>query len=311
MKLAPTVKLNNGYEMPILGLGTYNLKKSRCVDAVRHALELGYRHIDTAFLYRNEGLVGKVLSEFVGARKVLREQVFLVTKLWDIYHEPKRVQYACELQLKQLDVDYIDLYLMHSPVGVHYISDEDIMPHLETGELWTNNVDYVDTYKSMEELVDLGIVRSLGLSNFNAHQLQRLLQSCRIKPAALQIECHPELVQIPLMELCRMHNITVVAYSPLGRPTTGRPLPEYYKDKEVLAMAKKYQKTPAQVVLRYLIDLGTVPIPKAAHKSHLMENLDIFDFNLTPEELLHFESFNRGHRIWKFEKAKNHQYYPY
>ncbi|XP_070141501.1 aldo-keto reductase family 1 member A1-A isoform X2 [Drosophila kikkawai] len=200
---------------------------------------------------------------------------------------------------------------MHSPVGVHYNSDEDMMPHLENGELWTNNVDYLDTYKSMEQLVDLGLVRSLGLSNFNLDQLQRLLLSCRIKPAALQIECHPELVQIPLMELCKLHNITVVAYSPLGRPTTGRPLPEFYKDTKVVEMAKKYQKTPAQVVLRYLIDLGTVPIPKAAQKGHLKENLDVFDFKLTTEELLHFESFNRGQRIWKFEKAKHHQYYPY
>ncbi|XP_016978087.1 aldo-keto reductase family 1 member B1 isoform X2 [Drosophila rhopaloa] len=310
MKLAPTVKLNNGYEMPILGLGTYNLKKSRCEAAVRHALELGYRHIDTAYLYRNEGIIGKVLGQFIGDRIIKREQVFLVTKLWDIYHEPQMVKYACEMQLKLLGVDYIDLYLIHSPVGVPYISDDDLMPHLN-GELRTNDVDYLDTYKSMEQLVDLGLVRSLGLSNFNAKQLERLLESCQIKPVALQIECHPELVQIPLIELCKLHNITVVAYSPLGRPKTCRPLPEYYNDPKVLALADKYGKTPAQIVLRYLIDIGTVPIPKAAQQVHLIENLDVFDFHLTPEELLQLRSFNMGRRIWKFEKAKNHQYYPY
>ncbi|XP_016959217.3 1,5-anhydro-D-fructose reductase isoform X2 [Drosophila biarmipes] len=310
MKLAPTVKLNNGYEMPILGLGTYNLKKSRCEAAVRHALELGYRHIDTAYLYRNESLIGKVLGQFMGEGKIKREQVFLVTKLWDIYHEPKRVKYACELQLGLLGVDYLDLYLMHSPVGVPYVSDEDLMPHVD-GQLMTNDVDYLDTYKSMEQLVDLGLVRSLGLSNFNANQLQRLLENCRIKPVALQIECHPELVQIPLIELCKMHNITVVAYSPLGRPKACNPLPKYYHDPKVLSLAEKYGKTPAQVILRYLVDIGTVPIPKAAQQAHLIENLDVFDFHLMPEELLQLGTLNLGRRIWKFEKAKSHQYYPY
>ncbi|XP_017043463.1 aldo-keto reductase family 1 member B1 isoform X2 [Drosophila ficusphila] len=310
MKLAPTVKLNNGYEMPILGLGTYNLKKSRCEAAVRQALELGYRHIDTAYLYRNEGIIGKVLGQFMGDKKLKREQVFLVTKLWDIYHEPKRVKYACEVQLKLLGVDYIDLYLMHSPVGVPYISDDDLMPH-ENGELCTNDVDYLDTYRSMEQLVDLGLVRSLGLSNFNAKQLERLLENCQIKPVALQIECHPELVQMPLIELCKLHNITVVAYSPLGRPKSCRPLPEYYLDPKVLAMADKYGKTPAQVIIRYLIQIGTVPIPKAAQEIHLIENLNVFDFQLTSDELELFGDFNLGRRIWKFEKAKNHQYYPY
>jgi len=114
-------------------------------------------------------------------------------------------------------------------------------------------VDYLDTYKSMEQLVDLGLVRSLGLSNFNANQLQRLLENCQIKPVALQIECHPELVQIPLIELCKLHNITVVAYSPLGRPKTCNPLPKYYNDPKLLALAEKYGKTPAQVILRYLV----------------------------------------------------------
>ncbi|EDV40281.2 uncharacterized protein Dana_GF24013, isoform B [Drosophila ananassae] len=199
---------------------------------------------------------------------------------------------------------------MHSPVGVHYISDEDLMPHVD-GELWTNDVDYVDTYKAMEMLVEMGQVRSLGLSNFNADQLERLLESCQIKPVALQIECHPGLVQTPLIELCKRHDITVVAYSPLGRPTIGRPTPEYLKDPSVLAMAAKYGKTPAQVILRYMIDIGTVPIPKASQEDHLNENLDIFDFRLAPEELQQLSSFNRGQRLWKFEKAKNHQHYPY
>ncbi|XP_026832507.1 aldose reductase isoform X3 [Drosophila erecta] len=271
---------------------------------------MGYRHIDTAYLYRNESIIGKVLAKLIGDQKLRREQVFLVTKLWDIYHEPKMVKHACEMQLKLLGVDYIDLYLMHSPVGVDYVSDDDLMPH-ENDQLRTNDVDYVDTYKSMEQLVHLGLVRSLGLSNLNARQLKRVLEHCQIKPVSLQIECHLELVQIPLIELCKFHNITVVAYSPLGRPKACNPLPEYYTDSKLLALATKYGKTPVQIILRYLIAIGTVPIPKAAQRAHLVENLDIFDFHLTPEELLQLKSFNTGRRIWKFEKAKNHQYYPY
>ncbi|XP_026845244.1 aldo-keto reductase family 1 member C15 isoform X2 [Drosophila persimilis] len=310
MKLAPTVKLNNGYEMPILGLGTYELKKTRCENAVRYALESGYRHIDTAYLYRNEGLIGKVLRGLISERKIKRSEVFLVTKLWDIYHEPERVRYACDLQLKLLGVDYIDLYLMHSPVGVKYVSDDDLMPH-DGDKLCTNAVDFVDTYKSMEQLVDLGLARSLGVSNFNTLQLERLWQNSRVKPAALQIECHPELIQTPLMEFCKTRDIAVIAYSPLGRPKSCRALPSFYADAEVLALARKYGKTPAQLALRYLLDIGTIPIPKAAQEVHISENLDIFDFCLTPLELQQLGKLNRGLRIWKFSKAKDHQHYPY
>ncbi|XP_034657448.1 1,5-anhydro-D-fructose reductase isoform X2 [Drosophila subobscura] len=310
MKLAPTVKLNNGHEMPILGLGTYQLKKTRCENAVRSALKSGYRHIDTAYLYGNEGLIGKVLKGLIGEGKIKRSEVFLTTKLWDIYHEPERVRYACELQLKLLGLDYIDLYLMHSPVGVKYVTDVDLMPH-DGDQLCTNAVDFVDTYRSMEQLVDLGLVRSLGVSNFNIHQLERLWQSCRIKPASLQIECHPELIQLPLLEFCKARGIAVVAYSPLGRPKTSKALPSFYTDAELLAMAHKYGKTPAQLALRYLIDIGTLPIPKAAQELHIAENLDIFNFSLTPLELEQLGKLNRGLRIWKFLKARDHQHYPY
>ncbi|XP_068142752.1 1,5-anhydro-D-fructose reductase isoform X2 [Drosophila tropicalis] len=310
MKLAPTVKLNNGYEMPVLGLGTYELKKSKCENAVRYALETGYRHIDTAYLYRNEALIGKVLSEEISAGKIQREQVFLVTKLWDIYHEPFRVLDACRMQLRLLNVEYIDLYLMHSPVGVNYLSDDDLMPH-RNEELWTNNVDYLDTYRAMEKLVEMGLVRSLGVSNFNLAQLQRLIDNCHIKPVALQIECHIELIQWPLLKYCETENIAVTAYSPLGRPKLSKPLPDYYTDVQILEISKKYEKSPAQIVLRYLVDIGLIPIPKAAQINHLFENLQIFDFTLSVSERQKLEKWNKGLRIWKFEKAKYHQYYPY
>ncbi|XP_030385407.1 1,5-anhydro-D-fructose reductase isoform X2 [Scaptodrosophila lebanonensis] len=310
LKLAPTVKLNNGYEMPVLGLGTYELKKTKCENAVRCALDLGYRHIDTAYLYGNEAIIGKVLEETIASGIIKRDEIFLVTKLWDIYHEPTRVRYACELQLQQLGVIYIDLYLMHSPVGVKYVNDDELMPHSE-GVLQTNDVDFVDTYRAMEELVDLGLVRSLGVSNFNSAQLERLLQDCRIKPVTNQIECHLQLIQWPLIEFCRAHEIVVTAYSPLGRPKPSKPLPSYYNDSELLAMAKNHRKTIAQLVLRYLLDIGTVPIPKAAQIQHLRENFDLFDFSLTAQEMELFENFNERTRLWKFEKAKGHQHYPH
>ncbi|XP_065360472.1 1,5-anhydro-D-fructose reductase-like isoform X2 [Calliphora vicina] len=308
--LAPTVKLNNGYEMPIFGLGTYELKKQKCENAIREALKIGYRHIDTAYLYRNEMLIGKILKETFEENTIKREELFLVTKLWCTYHESKMVKYACKKQMEALNVQYIDLYLMHSPIGYKYEDDEALMPHKED-KLQTNDIDYVDTYKAMEELVALGWVRSLGLSNFNTQQMQRILDNCQIKPVTNQVELHPALNQHNMRTFCKQHDIYVTAYSPLARPKPSKPLPLFYESEDLKKIAEKYGKTKAQIVLRYLIDIGTVPIPKSSRPERLLENINIFDFHLSSAEIAIMNSFDTGLRLWRNEMAKFHQYWPF
>ncbi|XP_075162201.1 1,5-anhydro-D-fructose reductase isoform X2 [Haematobia irritans] len=308
--LAPTIKLNNGYEMPVLGLGTYELKKTKCENAIREAIKIGYRHIDTAYLYGNEAIIGRILREQIDQNYVKRKDIFLVTKLWNIHHETDKVKYACKMQMEALKVDYIDLYLMHSPIGYKYVDDQALMPHKED-KLQTIDIDYVETYKAMEELVSFGWVRSLGLSNFNISQMQRILEICSIKPVTNQVECHPALNQKMLRTFCANHNIIVTAYSPLARPKPSKPLPAFYTSEKLQEISDKYQKTKAQIVLRYLIDLGTVPIPKSSNPERLYENMNIFDFQLSPDEISAINSLNTNTRLWRNEMAKFHPYWPF
>uniref|UniRef100_A0A1A9WTK9 NADP-dependent oxidoreductase domain-containing protein n=1 Tax=Glossina brevipalpis TaxID=37001 RepID=A0A1A9WTK9_9MUSC len=262
-KLVPTIKLNSGYEMPVLGLGTYQLKKGKCENIVREAITNGYRHIDTAYLYDNESNIGKVLKECFDEKLVKREEIFLVTKLWSTFHEPQLVRRVCKKQMEALKVNYIDLYLMHSPISIKYVNDDDLKPHNMNNELQTSDVDFVDTYKAMEKLVEIGWVRSLGVSNFDIGQLERLLDNCSIKPVTNQVECHPGLNQRVLRDYARLNDIILTAYSPLGRPKSV--IPCFYEERPLKAIAAKYNKTKCQIVLKYLIAIGTIPIPKTAH----------------------------------------------
>ncbi|XP_037824845.1 1,5-anhydro-D-fructose reductase-like [Lucilia sericata] len=311
--LAPTVKLNNGYEMPILGLGTYESKNNEGEIAVKHAIDVGYRHIDTAYFYQNEAEIGKAIKDKIAEGVVKREDIFLVTKLWNIHHEPERVEGACRKQLQLLGLDYIDLYLMHLPVGYKYVSEEDLLPKDEAGTLQLSDVDYLDTYKAMEKLVKLGLVRSIGVSNFNSQQLQRVLDNCEIKPVTNQVECSPALNQRKLTQFCKERDITLTAYSPLGRPKPAENKPEFYFSAKTKALAEKYNKTPAQIVLRYLVDIGVIPIPKSSNPQRIAENFNIFDFKLSPEDIAIMDTFHTGERLVPFNliKGQNHKYWPF
>ena len=312
-KLAPTVKLNNGYEMPVLGLGTYESKNNDGEIAVKHAIDVGYRHIDTAYFYQNETEIGKAIRDKIAEGVVKREEIFLVTKLWNIYHEPQRVEGACRKQLKLLGLDYIDLYLMHIPVGYQYVDEETLLPKNEAGVLQLSDVDYVDTYKAMEKLVTLGLVRSIGVSNFNSEQIRRVLDNCEIKPVTNQVECSPALNQKKLTKFCQENGMTLTAYSPLGRPKPAEQTPAFYYSNKTQIIANKYGKTPAQVVLRYLVDIGAIPIPKSTNPERIAENFNIFDFELSPEDIEVMDSFNTGERLVPFNliKSQNHKYWPF
>jgi len=312
MSSVPTVKLNNGYEIPTLGLGTYKALGGEVENAVKDAIDCNYRHIDTAYVYGNEVEVGNAVRAKIAENVIKREDMFIVTKLWSNFHEPDKVEYACRLSLKNLNLDYIDLYLIHWPFSFPYISDNDTWPVDENGAALVNDdIDILDTYKAMEKLVEKGLVRSIGLSNFNSEQITHILNGCTIKPVMNQVEFSPLLNQRKLIEFCKERGIAVAAYTPLGRPNAQLKTPNFIFDEKVIVIGKKYNKTSAQVVLRYLIQCGSIPIPKSQTKERIQQNIDVFDFELTPAEVNVLDQFSTGHRIALLPLLKQSKYYPF
>jgi len=307
----PYLTHNNGTKVQAIGLGTYTSLGGECEIAVKDAIDVGYRHIDTAYFYENEHEVGKAVSEKIAEGVIKREEIFIVTKLWCHFHEPERVEYACRKTLANFGLEYIDLYLMHWPYSYAHRGDDVMMPTDAKGEVELNDVDYLDTWKAMEKLVELGLTKSIGVSNFNSEQLARLMANCKIKPIHNQIECHPGLNQKELIEVCKKYDIVVTAYCPLGRPEPAKKLPKYLFDSKVEAIANKYKKSPAQVVLRYLIENGTVPIPKSVNKKRITENFNVFDFKLSADDHKILDSFHTGERLIPMDHAKKSKNYPF
>ncbi|XP_037946115.1 1,5-anhydro-D-fructose reductase-like [Teleopsis dalmanni] len=303
-KLIPTVKLNNGQHMPSIGFGTWRSNESDAERSVKDAIDIGYRHIDTAFMYENEHEVGSAINAKLAEGVIKREDIFVVTKLAGVHHNPDIVEHACRTSLKNLNLSYIDQYLIHFPVGQEYVSDDNL-----SGPV--SNVDYVDTWQAMEKLVDLGLVRGIGLSNFNSDQIQRVLDIARIKPVVNQVECHPGFNQKKLIEFCKRNNIVVTAYCPLARPKPAQQWPPFLYDGTAQKLAEKYGKTSAQICLRYLIQIGTIPIPKSVSKNRIAENYDVFDFKLTEEDIGIMDQYHNGLRTVTYSGLSQHKYFPF
>lgn len=311
-KLAPKVRLNDGTEMPVLGLGTWKSKRGEVEQAVRDAIDAGYRHIDCALLYENEEEVGNAIRAKIAEGLVKREDLFITSKLWNNFHKPDLVEGACKLSLSKLGLDYLDLYLIHWPVA--FKEGLEFVPVDANGKTLFSTVDYVDTWKAMEKLVEKKLTRSIGVSNFNSVQLKRVLENAKIKPAVNQIECHPYLNQQKLVALCKQHNVLVTAYSPFGspdRPWADQDEKRVFDDEVIIAIAKKHKKTAGQVVLRYLIQRGTVPIPKSVTKSRIQENINVFDFELTKEDMAAIDGVNKNRRACPLTEAIGHPDYPF
>ncbi|CQR60694.1 aldo/keto reductase [Streptomyces leeuwenhoekii] len=263
----PPIILNNGVEMPQLGFGVWQVPDDEAETAVATALEAGYRSIDTAAIYGNEEGTGKAIA----ASGLPREELFVTTKLWNDDQGYDATMRAFESSLAKLGLEYVDLYLIHWP-----------LPSQDR---------YVDTYKAFEKLHADGLVRAIGVSNFLPEHLDRLIAETSVVPAVNQIELHPHLQQRAVREYHAGQGIATEAWSPLGQ---GKGLLEV---PAIVAIARKHDRTPAQVVLRWHLQLGNVVIPKSVTPSRIKENIDVFDFSLDDEDLAAISALNEDRRL--------------
>jgi 2,5-diketo-D-gluconate reductase A len=264
----PDIMLNNGRPIPQLGFGVFLIKPHDTADAVRTALEIGYRHIDTAEMYGNEKEVG----EAIAMSGLPRSDVFVTSKLGNDAHRPDDARRAFDQTLKALGSDYVDLFLIHWPLPMRYDGD------------------FVSTWQTLGEFYREGRARSIGVSNFQAHHLRRLHAHSDIPPAVNQIEVNPYLTQDELRAFCVDHQIAVEAWSPIARG--GRLL----NDPEVTRIAGETGMTPAQVVLRWHVERGDIVFPKSVNPARIRENFDVFSFGLSAEQVAAISALNRNQR---------------
>lgn len=295
--------------MPAVGLGTWKIPNAQASEVVSEAIRLGYRHLDCACDYGNEQEVGAGLAKALADGVCKREEVWVTSKLWNTYHDPRHVRRACERSLKDLRLEVLDLYLVHFPIALDYVPFE-----LRYPPGWFHDpaavnpamkpvrIPIAETWGAMEALVRSGLVRRIGVSNFGTSLLRDLLAYAKIRPAVLQIELHPFLTQEKLLRFCREESIAVTAFSPLGAPSyyslgMARPDESILDLPAVRGAAFRHGRTPAQVLLRWGVQRGTSVIPKTSTPARLAENLALFDFRLSDAEMTAISSLNRNRRF--------------
>lgn len=309
----PYLRLNDGTLIPQLGLGTWNAQGNELKNAVKAAIYAGYRHIDTASNYRNEHIVGEAIAECFAERVCTRDELFVTTKVWNNSHTRLSVPQALLKSLKALQLAYVDLYLVHYPIG--YKEGDVLSPTDAGGQVITTDVDYVETWLGMEDCKRMGLTRSIGVSNFNARQIGRVVDACTIMPVTNQVECHPYLTQQKLLDYCQSKgNICLTAYSPLGSPGRHDPrlgAPYLIEDPCVVAIARKHARPAAHILIRYQLQRGVVVIPKAIQPAHIESNFDALNFELSAADMAKLEALNKSHRFMRFERCIGHKYYPF
>lgn len=295
-----TVTLNTDAKMPLMGLGTFLSARGEVYQAVRWAIKLGYKHIDCASVYGNQSEIGQALHDAVAEGDCRREELFITSKLWNDSHQINQVRPALEKTLTELKLDYLDLYLIHWPVAqtlgtVMPLKDDDWLPLSEV-PLW-------ETWAEMEKLYHAGLVKAVGVSNFNEANLKALIEKTAIVPAVNQVECHPLLSQNELLEFCRKNNIVLEAYSPLGAQKSN----EYIlKNPIIQTIARRNRCTPAQVVLAWNLQRGIPVIPKSVHEERIRENYAALAVELDEADGREIDALNENERFFdgtSFENA--------
>ena len=288
------------------------MNKDECYNAVRTAIKAGYRLIDTAVAYKNQKAVGEAIKSCIDEGLITRNDIFVTTKLWLTEWRPEDVEHTVKLCLEELQLDYIDLFLIHQAVFLNLSPEDDKKrregyffdypgvpaddPKLRIGY---NIENLKQTWGKMEELSRKGLLHSIGVSNFSGKRIRDLLSFCSIKPAVNQVELHPYLQQWETKKLCEDNGIYLMAYYPLGgavstRSTKATPPME---DPVIINIAKAHNKTPAQVMIRWAVQRGTICIPKSVHDDRIIENSKIYDFELTDEEMEAIRGLDKGYRF--------------
>ncbi|KZC09285.1 Alcohol dehydrogenase [NADP(+)], partial [Dufourea novaeangliae] len=287
-------------------------------NALNTALEAGYRHIDAAPVYDNEKIIGRVLKKWIDSGKIKRSELFIVTKLPPSGNRPEHVEKWIQKSLEDLELEYLDLYLIHTPFGFED-AGEDLHPQDENGNIKLDkSTDHVKVWVEMEKQVECGRARAIGLSNFNSRQIQRILDNAKNKVSMLQIELHVYFQQKELVQYCKERDIPITAYSPLGSRGLVRMLkkteevPDMLQNNVVLEIAKKYKKSAAQVLLRYILQNGIAVIPKSTNTQRIKENIQLFDWNLKPEDVETLKKLDKGEsaRVCDFSFVKGIRRHP-
>ncbi|CAH6810618.1 3-alpha-hydroxysteroid dehydrogenase [Phodopus roborovskii] len=312
------VALNDGHFIPVLGFGTTvpdKVPKDELIKATKIAIDAGFRHIDSAYMYKIEEEVGQAIRSKIADGTVKRKDIFYTSKLWGTFHRPELVRSCLEMSLKKAQLDYVDLYIIHFPLPLQ--PGDQSIPKDEHGNLLVDPVDLRDTWEAMEKCKDAGLTKSIGVSNFNRRQLEMILNKpgLKYKPVCNQVECHVYLNQSKMLEYCKSNDIAMVAYCTLG--SSRDPLwvdqnsPVLLDDPVICAMAKKYKQTPALVALRYLLQRGIVVLARSFNEKRIKDFMQVFEFQLTTEDMKVLDGLNRNLRYNSAHFFDEHPNYPF
>jgi alcohol dehydrogenase (NADP+) len=293
------IEFANKDKMPILGLGTWLSAKGEVYNAVCEAIKVGYRHIDCAHIYENEAEIGLAIKDSISDGLVKREDLWITSKLWNNSHGKENVNTGLKRTLEDLQLKYLDLYLIHWPVSLQ----KGVKFPIKTSEFVAPEVYPIeDTWKGMEEALEQGLVRHIGVSNFSIKKIEKLLSVGKYPVEVNQIEMHPLLQQTKMLEFCKKHNIILTAYSPLGtkdreKNTKNANIPDFLNDPSIIEIAKKYQATTAQIVLAWACERGTSVIPKSVNNERILQNLKAAEIDLSNPEMEIINAMDRHHRF--------------
>lgn len=304
-----SITLSSRRSIPSVGFGLWKIDQADAADVVVQAIDTGYRHFDAASDYGNEAEVGQGFARAFESGVVSREDLWITSKLWNTYHRPENVLPALKRTLFDLRVDFLDLYLIHFPISLAFVPFEQrypagwfFDPESDSPAMKPDRVPIIETWQAMEELVDAGLMREIGVCNFGVSLLRDLIASTSTPPAVLQIESHPYLTQEKLLRFCRESGIAVTAFSPLGAQSYFE-LSMADQDESVIEqscvkqIAQRHARTPAQVILRWGIQRGVSIVPKTTRPERMIENLSLFDFELSDTEMNEISSLNRDRRF--------------